>query len=129
MVIKSQENSFGAWVCLIGVILAIIAGIFTTLIPVESIIDYTGQVYGVLIILGILMGFFIRFTDKDAKTFLLVGVVLVVVSQFGINTVSGSLMGLGIAETVVSIFRALLTLFVPATIIVALRSLFSIANV
>ena len=45
------------------------------------------------------------------------------------DSVSGSLIGIGIGATVASVFAALLALFVPATIIVALKTVFSMARI
>ena len=45
------------------------------------------------------------------------------------DAIHGSLIGIGIGEIVVAVFGALLVLFVPATIIVALKTVFSIANI
>jgi len=66
---------------------------------------------------------------KDSQTFLIAGAILVIVSKFGMESVTGSLIGIGIGDTVSSTFSALLALFVPATIIVALKTVFSIAKV
>lgn len=49
---------------------------------------------------------------------MIAGTVLVVVSRFGMESITGSLMGIGIGNLVSSVFGALLVLFVPATIIV-----------
>ncbi|MEN7981886.1 MAG: hypothetical protein ABFQ65_00380 [Nanoarchaeota archaeon] len=128
MVIKSQENSIGAWAFLIGVILALIIGISATLIPIPALTAYSAQIYGILLILGLIVGF-VNVAGKESQTFMLAGAVLVIVSKFGMESVTGSLIGIGIGETVSSIFAALLVLFVPATIIVALKTVFSIAKV
>ena len=68
-------------------------------------------------------------TGKDSQTFLLAGAVLVIVSRFGIDAVQGTVIGIGVGSVVTSVFAALLALFVPATIIVALKTVFSIAKV
>ena len=128
MPLRSQENSIGAWSFLIGVILALVIGLFTTLFPIPALIDYSAQIYGILVLLGILVGYMIV-GGKDSQTFLLAGLILLIASKFGMESVSGSLIGIGLADTVTSIFSALLALFVPATIIVALKTVFSIANV
>ena len=48
----------------------------------------------------------------------------------GLATIgAGSLIGIGIGDAVTSTFAALLVLFVPATILVALKVVFSIAKV
>lgn len=127
MVIRSKENSLGAWAFLVGVILAIIIG-STTLISIPAVTKYSAQIYAVLSILGLVVGF-MNVTGKDSQTFLLAGAVLVIVSRFGMDSVTGSLIGIGVGATVSSIFAALLVLFVPATIVVALKTVFGIAKV
>lgn len=128
MAIKSRENSVGAWAFLIGVILAIIIGLGTSLIPIPELTRFSAQIYGILVILGIIVGF-LNVTGKDSQTFMIAGAVLVIVSKFGMESVTGSLIGIGVGDAVTSTFSALLALFVPATIIVALKVVFSIAKV
>lgn len=128
MVIRSKENSLAAWAFLFGVILAIIAGLSTSLFEMPIINGYTGYVYSILAILGIIIGF-VNVNSKDTQTFLIAGAVLVIVSRFGMDSISGSFTSIGLEDTVSSVFAALLALFVPATIIVALKSVFSITKV
>ena len=130
MVLKSKENSIGAWIFLAGVVLAVTIGIITTFVlPWSKITQYSSPIYGVLILLGLIVGFSINVSGKDAQTFLLTGAVLVIVSRFGMESVTGSLIGIGIGDAVASTFSALLTLFVPTTIIVALKTVFSITRI
>ncbi len=128
MSIKSKENSIGAWAFLIGVILALLIGISTTLIPIPALTAYSAQIYGILLLLGLFVGF-MNVTGKDSQTFMIAGAILVIVSKFGMESVTGSFVGIGVGATVSSVFAALLVLFVPATIIVALKTVFSIAKV
>ena len=127
MVIKARENSVGAWAFLMGVILAVLIGLSTILIP-NSLSQYNAQIYAILVILGVIVGYF-NIQASESQTFLWAGVILVIVSRFGMDSVTGSLLGIGIGPTVTSIFGALLALFVPATIVVALKTVFSIAKV
>lgn len=129
MVIKSKENSVSAWAFLIGVVLAIIIGVITKLISIPSLTAYSSAIYGILVILGLIVGFSIHVEGKDAQTFLIAGAILVVVSKFGMDSVTGSLIGIGIGDLVTSIFGALLVLFVPATIIVAIKTVFGLAKI
>ena len=129
MVLKSRENEIGAWSFLIGVILAIVIGVGTTLIPIPALTRFSPQIYGILVILGIIIGFWNVPTGRDSQTFLIAGAVLVIVSKFGMESVSGSLIGIGLGDLIASVFGALLVLFVPATIIVALKAVFSVAKV
>lgn len=128
MVLKSRENVAGAWAFLIGVILAILIGISTSLFDFGFIESFKGQFYAILILIGLFVGV-VNVGGKDSQTFLIAGVSLVIVSGFGMESVTGSFIGLGIGELVRSIFGALLALFVPATIVVAIKSVFSIARV
>jgi len=66
---------------------------------------------------------------RESQNFLIAGTILVIVSRFGMDSVQGSLIGIGVGGIVSSIFGALLALFVPATIIVALKTVFNIANI
>jgi len=128
MAIIAKENFVGAWAFLIGVIIAIAIGISTTLFSIPILVKYSSAIYAILVILGIVAGFSINTSRKDSQTFLLSGVVLVIVSKFGMESVVGSLIGIGIGDIVTSIFAALLVLFVPATIIVALKTVFGISQ-
>lgn len=130
MVIKSVENSFGAWAFLVGVVLAVIIGIgASSFLSIPVLKDYSPQIYAILVLLGLFVGFSIKIAGKDSQTFLITGAILVIVSRFGMESVTGSLIGIGIGDVVSSTFAALLVLFVPATIIVALKTVFSIARV
>jgi len=128
MAIKSKENSLGAWAFLLGVILAVIIGLSASLISIPVLTTYNKAIYGILIILGLIVGF-MNVTGRDSEIFMLSGTVLVIVSKFGMDSVSGSLIGIGVGNIVTSVFGALLVLFVPATIVVALKTVFSIAKV
>jgi len=127
--ITSKENSFGAWAFLIGVVLAVVIGISTILIPVSALTNYSSFIYLILVILGIIIGISINATGKDSQTFLITGAILVIVSRFGMDSVIGSLIGIGAGDIVSSIFASLLSLFVPATVIVALKTVFGLAKV
>jgi hypothetical protein len=130
MVLKSKENSVGAWAFLVGVILAVIIGISTSsFLPLDEITKYSTLIYAFLVLLGLVVGFSINVSGKDSQTFVIAGAILVVVSKFGMESVTGSLIGIGIGDIVTSTFAALLALFVPVTIIVALKTVFSIAKV
>jgi len=129
MAIRSRENLFGAWAFLIGVILAVLVGIlgFGSLNPI---------ILSVLVLLGLIVGF-INVSSDDQERFLLAAVSLVLVSFAGIQSISSlvnftfvqaEIIGIEVGKIIVSILGALLMLLVPATIVVALKSLFSISS-
>lgn len=130
MVLKSRENSVGAWVFLFGVILAAFMGIVTTFfIPLSKINQFSSPIYAILVLVGLFVGINVNVSAKDTQTFLISSAILVIVSKFGMESVVGSLIGIGIGDLVASVFGALLVLFVPVTIVVALKSVFSITKV
>ncbi|MEK6889343.1 MAG: hypothetical protein AABW80_04520 [Nanoarchaeota archaeon] len=125
MVIKARENLVGAWAFLIGIVLAVLfgflAGAFET-------IRNSPFLLGIMAILGVVVGFFVA--EKDIKTFLIASVSLVLVSFTGISglVLGSAIGGINIGRIISAILQSLLALFVPATIIVALKSVFSIAS-
>ena len=127
--IKSSENSIGAWAFLIAVVLGVTIGLLTTFIPIPELTKYSSYIYLILVILGIVVGASINTSGRDSQTFLITGAVIVLVSKFGMESVISSLIGIGAGDIASSIFASLLALFVPATIIVALKTVFGIAKV
>ncbi|MFH1787672.1 MAG: hypothetical protein ABH811_02695 [archaeon] len=132
MTIKSKENYLGAWAFLIGVILAITIALIKSF-SIQAFVQFNQLFYVILIIMGIVIGS-INIRNQDISTFLLAGAVIVIVSKFGLEGFSdrlgGSLLGItkiGLLGQEIS--GALLILFVPATIIVALKSVFSITKI
>ena len=121
MPIRSRENLIGAWAFLIGIVLAVLVGFFA-----GSRIN--PLILGILALLGLVVGYFV--SEKEVKTFLLASVSLVIVSFAGIQglVLDAAIRGIEIGQIVSSILGTLLVLFVPATIIVALKTVFSIAK-
>ena len=132
MVLKSKENSLGAQAFLIGVIIAIVIA-FVKSFSITAFVDYNQVFYIILVIMGIIIGS-INVSTKDIHTFLLAGTVLVIVSKFGlegvIDRLGGSMLGITQFGLIAQeFFGALLVLFIPAVIIVALKTVFSISKV
>ncbi|HLF53870.1 MAG TPA: hypothetical protein VI544_01705, partial [Candidatus Nanoarchaeia archaeon] len=86
-------------------------------------------VVGLLFGLGLVVGYFVA--EKDVQTFLYASVSLVIVSYVGISgmVLNAAIRGVSIGSMVSSILSTLLLLFVPATIIVALKTVFSISRI
>jgi len=126
MVIKARENLVGAWAFFAGLVIAILVGIFTAIIPQISILNTFVLI--LLALLGITVGYFVA--EKDVQTFLLASVSLVIVSYMGISglILSAAVTGINIGVFASSLLQSLLALFVPATIVVALKTVFSIAK-
>ena len=111
---KAKQNVLGAWVFLISVVLAIIVALMGLSQPWPVI----------LVVLGILIGI-LNISEAELKNFMLAGTVLVIVSYFG----GQGLLELEIATLKIgAIFQTLIMLFAPATIVAALREIFSLAR-
>jgi hypothetical protein len=122
--VKSRENLIGAYAFLIGVILAVLVGILQQSLDVAR----TSSIpYALLVLLGLLVGFF-NFSDRDSFTFLVASLSLVIVSGFG-QTALIYVAQVPILSSLSAVLSALMVMFVPATIIVALKTVFSISKI
>ena len=111
-----NRNLIGSWSFLIGVILAVLLGL-----------GYTGPyqttILWVVFLLGIVVGL-LNISVREVTGFLTSGTVLVLVSFLGVQVGVFD----AVAPVIGNILRGILTLFVPATIIVALRAVFVFAR-
>jgi len=121
--VKSKENLVGAYAFLMGVVLAIIFG----LIP-QSIGQESGLFYSTLVFIGLIVGF-ANSGDSNASTFLLASLSLVIVGALGNDPLIYIAKNNYVVSSLRSVLTSLLVLFVPATIIVALKTVFSISKV
>ena len=113
-----KVNLFGSWAFLIGVILAVVIGIFSGL----EIADLNSQLMtSILLVLGIVIGLF-NIIDKEVMPFLMSGIALIIASVFGLLTRMAEI------KVASATLAALLLIFIPATIIVAIRNVFSLAK-
>lgn len=122
--ITAKENLVGAWAFLIGIIISIIVGIISYL--TGKTID--PLILGVLVILGFIVGFFV--VKENVQTFLFASVSMVLISYAGIQTlvIRAAIIGLEINQIITSTLGAMQFLFIPATIVVAIKTVFSLAQ-
>ena len=106
-----KTNKLGAWAFLIGVILAIIFAFFAA----GTWLTWTFLAVGLII--GLL-----NITDAEVKPFLFAGAILVIISALSGNVFAS-------LPYVPNFLVNLMAIFVPATVIVALKSVFSMAKV
>lgn len=127
MAIRSRENLIGAWAFLAGVVLAVLAGILaTTALGDKASLNQT--LFGFLAVLGLVVGYFV--SDKNVQTYLIASVSVVIVSFAGLQggVLSSAILGfVNVSKIITNVLGALLFLFIPSTIIVALKTVFSIA--
>jgi hypothetical protein len=120
---KNSKKLVGAWAFLIGVLVALIVGVIGDSLPSSLQI----WVLGVLVLAGILVGL-LNVNAKETSGFLLAALALVIVSFMGGNVIDSFGTVKVIGPMLKNILLYLLVLFVPTTIIVALKSVFEIAR-
>ena len=121
--VRSKENLVGAYAFLIGVVLAIIIGLFKE--PLQS---SGGLFYSALVIIGLVVGF-MNVGDKNSSTFLMASLSLVIVGALGADPLKYIALNNYAVRALSGILTSLLVMFVPATIIVALKTVFSMAKI
>jgi len=104
------SKGIGGWAFIIGVIIAILVGLLGSV---------TSWLW-VLVVIGLIVGF-LNVSGKESSSFLLAAVSLVIVTVLGDNVMS-SVAVLG------RILNAITAMVVPATVIVALKSIYSLAK-
>ncbi len=107
----------GVWAFIVGVIVAVLLPIVTPLTVWST---------SVLIVLGLVIGF-LNIAAVDTQAFLVAALALVIVSGF--SSTSGLITQVAqIGPVLGRVFGGILLLVVPATIIVALRSIYTVAH-
>ncbi|MBS3074398.1 hypothetical protein J4447_02995 [Candidatus Pacearchaeota archaeon] len=109
-----SSNTIGAWAFLIGVILAVILGLF------QSSLGNVVWIPIVLVLIGLVVGL-LNVGVGDANAFLIASLALVIVAFMGSSV-------LGVIPQIAGILSALMVLIVPAAVIVSLRAIFVIAR-
>ncbi len=110
-------DEVGKWAFLIGVLLAILAGLlggFGTAIP------YTGLI---LLILGLVIGF-LNITTHETSDFLLATIALIAVGTAGFTGAGLAVVGTVVAE----ILKSIVVLVSPAALVVGLKAVWAIGR-
>lgn len=109
---KAGGNMIGSWAFLIGVILAVFLG--------AGLLSASKTLALILVLIGLIIGL-LNIADKEVSPFLMSGAVLIIASSLGLDS-------LGSIPFFNGMLLALLAIFVPATVIVAIKNVFSFAR-
>jgi len=101
----------GSWAFLLGVVLAFVLGLLGEVSDVWII---------VLVIIGLIIGL-LNISEKETTPFLVSGVILIVSSALGRNVFYN-------VQVLSHVLDALLIIFIPAIIVVAIRNVFNLAE-
>ncbi len=122
---KKVKKTIGSWAFFIGVILALSVGIFGGIMGIAVGENALSITMAVLLVIGLIIGLF-NITEKETASFLFSGLALIIASALGSGI--SSLMPTQVALTWGLTLSALLAIFVPATIIVAIKHVFAYAK-
>ncbi len=117
------DQRIGAWAFLLGVIIAIIAGIVAVAVTATS-----AWVILVLVILGLIVGF-MNIQDKQITAFLIAAIALMVLGATS-GTVLGELNTLiaGLGSLVNAILGNIAIFVAPAALVVALKEVINLSK-
>lgn len=111
-------QSVGSWAFLLGVVVALLTGAF---MPDRS----NPTVTSFLVLLGVIVGL-LNVTTKETNSFLLAAVSLALVTTLGSSVLKEVVHPLG--TYLGSMLDSILVFVVPATIVVALKQIFGLAE-
>ena len=114
MVGETMATEYGNWAFIIGVVLAIIMGLFGVYVS-----TYVETITYIMIILGLIVGFY-NIAHKEAVNFLIAAIALLAVGAAGLETLPVIGVYLGGILTQIAVFVA------PAAVIVALKAIWSL---
>lgn len=110
-----MATNYGNWAFIVGVVLAIILGLFSAYIPV-----YIETITYIMVILGLIVGFY-NIAQKEAVNFLIAAIALLAVGATGLKALPVIGIYLDGILTQIAVFVA------PAAIIVALKAVYELA--
>lgn len=121
--VKSKENLLGAYAFLIGVVLAVMMGLFN-----QSLESAGGLFYTALVLIGLIVGV-MNTSDKNSQTFLLASLSIVIVGAMGVDALKYITLENYAVASLRNVLGSLSLLFIPATVVVALKTVFSMAKI
>lgn len=116
--VGKNKGVIGSWAFLIGVVIAILIGLIGG--------STNAYLAILLVVIGLVVGL-LNVSDEETTPFLMSGVVLIIAGSLGGSSMaqlSNSILTAWIPNTL----NALMMIFVPATIIVAIKNVFSLAR-
>jgi uncharacterized membrane protein YccC len=115
-----DNQKVGAWAFILGVVIAIIAGLAST-----YVVAFSPYVLLVLVILGLILGF-LNIRDKEVTGFLIAAIALMAVGTANLSSINLIVPTLG--TLVNSIVQNIAVVVAPAALVVALKEVYNIAR-
>ena len=108
-----KEQNYGSWAFIMGVILAIVLGLFGNFIElsIQTVISY------LLIVTGLVVGLY-NMNSKDSVNFLIVAITLLTVGAAGLQTLPI------VGEIVKPVLTYIIAFVAPAALVMGLKALY-----
>jgi len=120
MALPLTTQKIGAYAFLVGIAIAIIAGIAGGLVTA-----YLGTITLILVILGLIVGY-LNISNKEVVTFVVVSIGLMVAGSANLTSIDTIIPGLGtILQTILA---NIVVLIAPAVIVVGLKTFYTVAK-
>ena len=114
-------SKIGQWSFIIGVLLAIVVGLFAS-----SLGQWTGHLTLLLVILGLIVGF-LNITEKEMTPFLVAAAALMLTGT-SVNTLNSIDLGVSLGKYLAGIVTQIAVFVAPAAVVVALKAIQSLAK-
>ena len=119
---------YGAWLFLLGVVVALIVGVFSSL---EFVQNNIATISGALALLGLIVGF-LNINSDETNAFLIASLVLMAPAA-ALSPVLALILQVSpylvfFTDAIAGLLTALTSFVVPGAIVVALRSLYKLAS-
>jgi hypothetical protein len=118
---KKNNNMIGSWAFTIGIVVAVLLGVF------QFSTSATAWLMLALAVIGIVVGL-LNVTSDETQTFLSTAAIMVFVSWAGTQTLAQLAQTSTLMAVVVQMLSNLNVLFIPATIVVAIKAVFALAR-
>ncbi|MEM5793341.1 MAG: hypothetical protein QXY45_03225 [Candidatus Aenigmatarchaeota archaeon] len=113
---KKDLNKVGKWAFIVGILLAVVAGLLPGLMS-ESTISF------LLVVLGIIVGF-MNVQEKEVFNFLIAAIAMMAINPVALEAIK--LFGIG--EVLSSMVTYIAVFVGPAALVVALKAVFDLAK-
>ncbi|MEK6892158.1 MAG: hypothetical protein AABX25_03160 [Nanoarchaeota archaeon] len=114
-------SKLGRWAFIIGVLLAIVVGVFSA-----NLSGYAGTLSLVLVVLGLVVGF-LNITEKETTPFLIAAAALMLTAT-SVDTLKSIDLGMSLGNYLAGIVSQIAVFVAPAAVIVALKAINTLAK-
>ena len=117
-----KEQNYGSWAFIIGVVIAIILGLFGNM---EFMIGIKTGIFYLLIIIGLVVGFY-NMNQKEVFNFLIVAITLLTISAGGLQAAGLEKVEI-VKDIIPQILQYIVAFVAPAALVMALKALYDLS--